>query len=101
MPNLHTPERGDNESQAQYRERQAASRAAVRRMVKGPTQAPHIQIPGGPLPNWVLFWLGQHTNPLASTRRFDKSLIGARQFRKTTKARKAAARKQLAEGQAS
>lgn len=84
MPNLHTPERQPGETTKQrYRARQAESARVVRLMVKGPTQAPHIQIPGGPPPNWVHWWLGQHTNPERNARRAAIAASGGiRQFKK-------------------
>lgn len=56
--NVHTPERQQNETQQQYRERRAKSRAAVKAMTKGPTQTPAFNAL-----DVSRFFLGQHTNP--------------------------------------
>jgi hypothetical protein len=64
MANVHTPERQPNESQAQYRERQARSRAIVKTMRKGPTQAPAIN-----KLDVSRFFLGQHKNPVRNVPR--------------------------------
>lgn len=56
MPNIHTPERLANETREQYRDRRAASKAAVREMVRGPSWLPDV-------------WLGQHTNPTRNAER--------------------------------
>lgn len=40
--NIHTPQRGENETRTEYRARQAKSRATVKTMRRGPTQAPAI-----------------------------------------------------------
>ena len=61
---LHKPERQEGETQAQYRERQAKSRDAVRLMTKGPKQAPAVS----PL-DVSRFFLGQHTNAAKNARR--------------------------------
>jgi hypothetical protein len=81
--NVHTPERQANESQADYRARQARSAAAVKVMTKGPTQAAYIPLPGMPPPNWVLWWAGQHTNTARANRRKAIAAFGGvRQFKK-------------------
>ena len=58
MSALHTPERQPGETQAQYRERQDASRRAFDAITKPPQQAPAKS----PL-DVSRFWIGQHTNP--------------------------------------
>jgi len=89
--NLHTPERQPDETQAQYRQRQSASRAAVVAMTKGPTQAPAVnQL------DVLRFWLGQHTNDRKNARRAVKAAIGARQYRKQRQALARAAQSQVA-----
>lgn len=80
MANIHTPERQPGESMQDYRLRRDASKAAVKWVTKGPTQAPHIQIPGGPLPNWVHFWTGQHTNPGKEPSRRDLHRLASKTF---------------------
>ncbi len=98
MSNLHTPERQPDESQAKYRERQAASRAAVKQMLCGGEQRMPARMatdakgavtqqsdPRG-------YWHGQHTNEAGNARRSVKAAIGARQYRKQRKALAAAAR---------
>ena len=40
MPNIHTPERGVDETQKQYKLRRARSKAAVKLATKGPKQSP-------------------------------------------------------------
>lgn len=80
MPNIHTPERGARESQADYRARRAASRAIVKTMRKGPTQAPVINALGV-----SLFWIGQHTNPERAARRAVVRALGRRQAVKAFK----------------
>lgn len=76
MPNLHTPERQPDETQQQYRERQALSHAA----------AVSLRFP--PLP--VFF--RKHTNPRLNARRAAKAEIGARQYRMQRKALRRAAK---------
>ena len=81
MSSIHTPQRLDGESFADYRRRRAASHAAVRIMTKGPTQAPAI----GPL-DTSRFFLGQHTNDERNRqRRRVNAWGGRRQYLKTVK----------------
>ena len=40
--NIHTPQRGEHETRTEYRARQAKSRAAIKTMRRGPTQAAAI-----------------------------------------------------------
>ena len=89
--NLHTPERQAHETQQQYRERQALSKAITKVATKGPTQARHVQIPGGPLPNWVLWWKGQHINPARNAERKLVEAIGHRQERRARMSNRKAA----------
>lgn len=61
---LHTPERLPNETQADYRNRQAASKRAVEAITKPPRQAPavsHLDV--------SRFWFGQHINPRRNKQR--------------------------------
>ena len=82
---IHAPERQAGESMQAYRLRRAASKAAVKIATKGPTQAPHIQVPGGPLPNWVHFWTGQHTNPDKQPSRRDLHRLASKTFQHAAK----------------
>lgn len=81
--NLHTPERGADESPADYKARRQASRKAAAALERGPSQDP---LPPGlaALPGaWLRFWLGQHTASSARQRwRAAKALLGARQARR-------------------
>lgn len=89
--NAHTPERQADETQAQYRQRQAISKAIVRVATRGPVQAKHIQIPGGPLPNWVLWWKGQHANPVRNAERGLIKAVGKRAEKKARMANRKSA----------
>lgn len=75
MPNLHTPERQPEESQQQYRERQARSYAAQ--------IALRFPVP--------LTGFKQYRNPRSNARRAAKAEIGARQYRMQRKALRRAA----------
>lgn len=79
--NVHTPSRQTGESQADYRARRAASKAIVRTMTKGPTQAPAKS----PL-DVSRFFLGVHTNPKKNARRAAiKAAGGIRQFKRSNR----------------
>lgn len=83
--NVHTPERQAGESQEQYKARRAASKAAVRTMTKGPTQAPAVNAL-----DTSRFFLGQHTNDKRNKRRaFIKACSGFRQFKRISRAHRA------------
>lgn len=99
MSNLHSPERQPGETQVQYRERQAASRAAVKQMLAGVEQRTPMRMATNAQGTTTTtqsdprgYWHGQHTNEKANTRRAVKATIGARQYRKQRKALAAAAR---------
>lgn len=78
--NIHTPNRIPEESLADYKERRAASKAAVRTMTKGPRQAPAVS----PL-DVSRFFLGQHTNPEKNQRRQLLKSLGVRKLKSMTK----------------
>lgn len=56
--NIHTPERGQGESFADYKIRRELSRAIVRKQIRGPSQERWV-LPTPP--DWVHWWRGQHT----------------------------------------
>jgi hypothetical protein len=80
MTNLHTPERGENESFEDYKARRKASQEAVKITMKGPRQNPWP--PGMGEPNWVHWWKGQHTTtPERKQRRDLVRSLGKRAFK--------------------
>jgi hypothetical protein len=82
VSNVHTPQRGANESFDAYKTRRAQSRALVKTMRRGPRQAPAI--------NQVAvsrFWLGLHKASAEKLARRDVVKdIGRRQARKAMRA---------------
>lgn len=79
--NIHTPQRGENETFAEYQLRREASRERVKRLTKGPTQAPALPLS---IPNWVHWWAGQHyaSKPRKMRRLFVRAAGGIRQYKK-------------------
>jgi hypothetical protein len=70
MGNVHAPERLEGETQQQYRERQAASRAALTALTNPVLYGPFVQ----------------HTNPKRSAERLLRDAKGGRrQFRRIKK----------------
>ncbi len=84
--NIFTPERQAGETQQQYRARRVMAKTAALRMTKGPTQA--RALPFSPPPNWIHWWLGQHTNPVKNARRAAIKAAGG--FRHFSRSRSAA-----------
>ncbi len=91
MPNVHTPERGPDESQRDYRARQAASRL----LAKIATLRIGTQMKWKPMmnsrgieepPPLRQYWDGQHTNPGRNTsRKALKAAGGHRQYKRDMK----------------
>lgn len=80
--NIHTPERIEGESMAQYRARRADSKSAYRASVRPPHQAPALS----PL-DTSRFWLGQHTADKASQlKRRQVEMVGIRQYKRIKRA---------------
>jgi hypothetical protein len=75
MTNVHTPERGTDETVSAYKARRAQSKALVKTMRRGPTQAPKMP---GELSE-ARFWLGQHRNFAKYDRREKLARMGRRQ----------------------
>lgn len=79
--NTHTPERGADESPADYKARRHASRKAAAALERGPSQDP---LPPGLSASQGLgdaSGSGQHTNPSKVMRRALLDALGARQLR--------------------
>ena len=77
LSNVHAPQRLADETQAQYRMRRTVSRAIVKTMTKGPTQAPAVnQL------DVSRFFLGQHENALKNRVRALKAKAAAAKRRK-------------------
>ena len=74
--NIHTPERGQGESFADYKIRRELSRAIVRKQTRGPSQERWV-LPTPP--NWVHWWRGQHkATEEKADRRSGIALLGKR-----------------------
>lgn len=67
--NLHSNERHPGESWPDYKARRAESKAAVRLMMRGPTQEKYDAKKHGISPDIGAWWLGQHTNKARATDR--------------------------------
>lgn len=86
MTTLHDPVRGKDENRAQYRERQAKSKASLLRATRPPMQRPAVS-----RLDYSRFWLGLHTNPDRNRqRKITAALGGVRQVKRRRQAVRAA-----------
>lgn len=82
VTNVHTPQRLDGESFGDYKARRAQSKAIVKTVRRGPTQAPKQF---GEISE-ARFWIGQHTNSRRNVERRFTAKFGSRQARKILRA---------------